>query len=409
MDVMLVIFVVSFLILALGAVYKKVEEIFLTEPLLAMVAGIILGPQVLEVIQSDVPEKFKILEKICEFTIAMALMATALRLPKNFYKNNFQSQTLVVILGMLLMWCFSSAIIYFLFPELKIAECLLIGAIITPTDPVLSSTIVSGDKAEKYLPASIRNTISFESGINDGLAYPLVFFSIFLINSSGFPLEKWLTQTLLYETLLCAGIAFIAGHIAGWVMHKAHKKNVMTVKAVLPYSIGLSLLLLSGFDLLKMNGILAVFVGGLAFSRAISNNEDIEEVVVQESIERITLIPVFFIFGLFLPWEDWFSLGWTALALVVLVLIFRRIPGILLLKPVLPLFKRKTADILMLGWFGPIGVAALYYAILSEDKAYVKEAWIVASLVVFASTIVHGITSLPLGKIYHNKRKGKKS
>lgn len=49
---------------------------------------------------------------------------------------------------------------------------LLLGAVITPTDPVVSSTIVSGKLAEKFLPSRIRQTISFESGANDGLAFP---------------------------------------------------------------------------------------------------------------------------------------------------------------------------------------------------------------------------------------------
>lgn len=182
----------------------------------------------------------------------------------------------------------------------------------------------------------------------------------------------------------------------------------MTTKAVLPFSLGLAFLLLSGLDLLEMNGILAVFVGGLAFARAILSNEDIQEEKVQESMERIALIPVFFIFGLLVPWSEWISLGWTGVWLVLLVLFLRRIPGFLILKPFLPQFKGKTADIFMMGWFGSIGVAALYYAILSKEKAIMEEAWIIPSLIVFVSTIVHGITSLPLGRLYHNKTKTSK-
>lgn len=401
MGLMLIIFTVSILILSLGAVYKKMQEIFLTEPLIAMIAGVVMGPHFLDIIHSDVPEKLKILEKTCEFTIAVALMATALRIPKNFLFKNVQSQVNIVFFGMILMWLFSSGILYFVLPDFSIAECLLLGAIITPTDPVLASTIVSGDKAKEYLPASIRKTISFESGVNDGLAFPIVFFSIFLLTSSSFPLNKWLTQTLLYETLLCAVMAYIAGLFAGKVMHKANKKGIMTTKAVLPFSLGLAFALLAGFNLLNMNGILAVFVGGMGYARSISGNEDIQEEQVQESMERITLIPVFFIFGLVVPLNEWLSLGWTGVLLVVLVLLFRRIPGMFILKPFLPQFKGKKADVLMLGWFGPIGVAALYYAILSKEKASLDEAWVIPTLIVFASTVVHGFSSLPLGKLYH--------
>lgn len=101
---MVILFVVSFLFLALGAVYKWMEDVYLTEPLIAMVVGIILGPQVLELINTDVPDKLKILEKTSEFTIAMALMAAALRLPKGFFRKNIKTQSVLVIFGMLIMW-----------------------------------------------------------------------------------------------------------------------------------------------------------------------------------------------------------------------------------------------------------------------------------------------------------------
>src|SRR5690606_10632741 len=205
-----------------------------------------------------------------------------------------KTQSVLVIFGMLIMWVLSSSIIYLVL-HLPVAESLLIGAVLTPTDPVLSSTIISGEKPQKYLPSRIRNTLSFESGINDGLAYPIVIFSLFLLIGSEFPLNQWLTQTLLYETILCGIIAYGIGHLAGVIMHKAHKMNIMTSKAVLPFSMGLAFLLLSGLELLHMNGILAVFIGGLAYARAISDNEDIQEEKVQEAMERITLIPVFFI------------------------------------------------------------------------------------------------------------------
>lgn len=402
MDLMVILFVVSFLFLALGAVYKWMEDVYLTEPLIAMVVGIILGPQVLELINTDVPDKLKILEKTSEFTIAMALMAAALRLPKGFFRKNIKTQSVLVIFGMLIMWVLSSSIIYLVL-HLPVAESLLIGAVLTPTDPVLSSTIISGEKAQKYLPSRIRNTLSFESGINDGLAYPIVIFSLFLLIGSEFPLNQWLTQTLLYETILCGIIAYGIGHLAGVIMHKAHKMNIMTSKAVLPFSMGLAFLLLSGLELLHMNGILAVFIGGLAYARAISDNEDIQEEKVQEAMERITLIPVFFIFGLLIPWEEWQGLGWDAVWIVLLILFFRRIPALLVLKPFLPQFKRRFFDSMLIGWFGPIGVAALYYAIMAEEKTLVEEVWIITSLVVFSSTIIHGVTSLPAGKLYHNK------
>ena len=404
MDLLLVIFFISLFTVIAALLVKPLQNILLTQPLLSMLSGILLGPALLDIINTIPPEKEShIIELACKVTIAMALMSTALRIPVNFFKKNFRNVSIVVFFGMILMWMCSSGIIYLLLGSttFSFAECLLVGAVITPTDPVVSSTIVSGEKAEKYLPESVRSMISFESGANDGLAYPIVLFAVFLAVSPGdFPLSKWLTQSVLYQTLLAGLIAWIVGHATGFVMHKANEKRFMTEKALLSFSIGLALMLLSGLESLDMNGIIGVFIGGLSFSRHLAKNEDLKEEEVQESMERLVTIPIFFLFGLFIPWQEWYELGWTALFLVLAVLVLRRIPGFLILMPFLSNYKGKLLDILVIGWFGPIGVAALFYAVFAEHRTGIEEVWVIASLIVFSSTIVHGLTSILFEKLY---------
>ncbi|WP_423817900.1 cation:proton antiporter [Salinimicrobium sp. TIG7-5_MAKvit] len=414
MDLMLIIFFISILVILSGAFYKKIQNISVTEPFLALVLGVVIGPDVLNLIKSAAPEtEFKILEIACQFTIAMALMATALRLPQHIFRKNAASLSNLVIFGMIFMWGLSSGIVYLLLPEFSIYECLLIGAIVTPTDPVVASTLVTGEKAEKYLPEKIRNTLSFEAGVNDGFAYPIVFLALYLLAAEGGgDIGQWFTKVLLYENILCAVLAYGVGFGCGFLMKKAHESGFLNTKTLLSFSIGVALLLLGGFHLLKMNPIIAVFVGGFAFAKDITANEDIKEERIQETMERITTVPVFFILGLMLPWQEWYALGWTLVLIVILILLFRRLPALLILMPFMPQFRKKIYTVLIMGWFGPIGVAALYYAVLTKDKANFEEVWIIPSLVVVASTVVHGLTSVPLEKIVpqyfgRNKRKGK--
>ena len=61
-----------------------------------------------------------------------------------------------------------------------------------------------------------------------------------------------------------------------------------------------------------------------------------------------------------LPWEGWLELGWGGLLLVAAVLLLRRLPAVLALRPLLGPLRSKGKDVLFLGWFGPIGAAALY-------------------------------------------------
>ncbi|MEG9327284.1 cation:proton antiporter [Salinimicrobium catena] len=375
--------------------------------MLALILGVVVGPDVLNLIKSSDPEtEFKVLEIACQFTIAMALMATALRLPKHIFRKNATSLSNLVIFGMILMWLLGSGVFYFLFPNFTLFECLLIGAIVTPTDPVVASTLVTGRKAEKYLPAKLRNTLSFEAGVNDGLAYPIVFLVLYLMGAGSGDLGTWFTKVLLYESILCAILAYAVGYGCGFLMKITHKAGYLNAKTLLSFSIAVALLLLGGFHLLKMNPIIAVFVGGFAFAKDITAKEDLKEERIQETMERLTTIPVFFILGLMLPWQEWIKMGWTPVWIIVLILFLKRLPALLLLMPVMPQFRKKIYSVLIMGWFGPIGVAALYYAVLSKNKAHFEEAWIIPSLIVAASTVVHGLTSVPLEKIYHQQTEG---
>ena len=76
----------------------------------------------------------------------------------------------------------------------------LIGAIVTPTDPVVASSIVAGGVAERNLPARLRHAISSESGFNDGLALPFVVLPVLVLTEPpGEVLGHWLTHTILLE------------------------------------------------------------------------------------------------------------------------------------------------------------------------------------------------------------------
>jgi NhaP-type Na+/H+ or K+/H+ antiporter len=245
MNLMIIIFSISLLTILAGAFFKKIQNISVTEPFLALLFGVLLGPDVLNLIKStDSESEFQILELACQFTIAMALMATALRLPSHIFRKNATSFSNLVILGMILMWLLGSGVFYLLLPDFTILECLLLGAIVTPTDPVVASTLVTGRKAEKYLPEKIRNTLSFEAGVNDGFAYPIVFLVLYLLGAEGGgDLGEWFTKILLYESILCAILAYAVGYGCGFLMKKTHQAGYLNPKTLLSFSIAVALCL----------------------------------------------------------------------------------------------------------------------------------------------------------------------
>jgi Sodium/hydrogen exchanger family len=139
----------------------------------------------------------------------------------------------------------------------------LIGAIVTPTDPVVASSIVAGGVAERNLPARLRHAISSESGFNDGLALPFVVLPVLVLTEPpGEVLGHWLTHTVLLEIVGGAALASLMGYLAGKTLRWAERKETMERTSLLTISLALSLTVLGVTELLHLNGVLAAFVAG---------------------------------------------------------------------------------------------------------------------------------------------------
>lgn len=329
----------------------------------------------------------------------MALMAAALRLPADYFKKHTRNQSILVIGAMLFMWLFSTLLFWMIF-RLPFTLSALIGAIITPTDPVIASSIVSGTFARNHLSKKIRYTLSFESGSNDGLAYPLVALPLLFLTQAD-ALEHWFLRSFLWETLGGIIMGLLFGTLAGMLVNRAHKQKWMTEKSLLAASITVAFIIIGGFELIYVNSILAVFVAGIGFNSQIDKKEVLKDEKVQEMMERLFVVPIFFFLGLILPFGQWQSHGWLILLFVTAILLFRRLPAFFILKNILRKYNRT--DIIALGWLGPVGVTSIYYAFHVMERFDHEIVWTVVSAVIFGSTIVHGITASITGRWFKRK------
>ena len=110
----------------------------------------------------------EILEQASRLSLGVALMASALRVKRRDLRRLWKSAAVLLAGGMLLMWLFSGLIAYGVF-GFSAAAAFLIGAIITPTDPVIAGSLVTGKLAEANIPQRLRYLITLEAGANDGL------------------------------------------------------------------------------------------------------------------------------------------------------------------------------------------------------------------------------------------------
>ncbi|MDQ4000049.1 MAG: cation:proton antiporter, partial [Actinomycetota bacterium] len=185
------------LLVVLGLLTNLIKDtVLVSEPLLALLAGVLIGPAASGLLDlADFGDREAILEGAARLTLAVALTGVALRLPVGYFGRNWRS--LAVLLGLLmpLMWL-SGGLLAYLILGLSFPGAMLVGAVVTPTDPVVASSIVTGEVAERNLPERLRHAISAESGFNDGLAYPFVLLPIlFLMRPPGDALSHWLAYT----------------------------------------------------------------------------------------------------------------------------------------------------------------------------------------------------------------------
>lgn len=398
MAVDVAITVIGLVVLLVGLFSGPVRQSPVSEAMLALAAGVLLGPQVLGWLEPQAwGDEHRIMELVARLTIAIGVMGVALGLPRGFFRRHLTTMGLILGPVMIGMWLIGSGLAAAVL-GVGWLTALLIGAIVTPTDPVLANSIVTGKLAERHLPVHLRETIAAESGANDGLALLLVMLPVLLLTHSPVgALGAWMVHVLLWQVLGAILIGALLGWAAGRLLEWAERRDTIEQTSLLAYSLALSLVVLGFSELIGSNGILAVFAAGRGFVAVVSVRERHEEERIQEAVYRFFLLPIFVFLGLVLPWEAWEAMGWPLAVLVALILLLRRLPVVWLLHRRIRLLKRPE-DARFAGWFGPIGVAALFYALHVEQYVDIAPLWPVASLTVVGSIVLHGITAPPLTK-----------
>jgi NhaP-type Na+/H+ or K+/H+ antiporter len=384
--------VVALALCLFSAFSLKAERSPLTPPMFFLAVGLILGGAGLGWIRVEGEG----LHVLAELTLVLVLFTDAARIDLTCLRREGSLPARLLGFGLPLTIALGAVVAVAVFPDLGWVEALLLAAVLAPTDAALGQAVVSNP----LVPVRIRQSLNVESGLNDGIALPvvLVFASLAGAREASGDAGYWLRFAALAVTLgplVGVAVGFIGGRIVAWGTQAGWINDVFQRLA----GLGLAMLAFGAAELVGGNGFIAAFVAGLTLGNTARNVCTCLYEFGEAEGQLLTLL-VFLAFGATMVPEaiPYLTGGAVLYALLSLTLV-RMVPvGLALLGTGL-----RPTSIAFLGWFGPRGLASILFALLvvEEDRLETGPFLVaVVALTVLASTVLHGLTSYPLARRY---------
>src|SRR5919204_225198 len=182
----------------------------LSSSVLAVAAGIVLS--LIGVLDVD-PEDSAVVHAI-ELALVLTLFTDGLVAERELVQMHWGKPARALVVAMPATLVLLALGAKLLFPDLRWSEAFLLGAVLAPTDPVVTSTVVTAER----VPSLIRHTLNLESGLNDGLALPFVLVLLAVAAPGGGGGHEALTQ--LGETAVGAVIGIVLAVAAARVLER---------------------------------------------------------------------------------------------------------------------------------------------------------------------------------------------
>lgn len=286
------------------------------------------------------------------------------------------------------------ALLAWLYGGYSVSTALLIGGVLAPTDPVLASDLRVGPPGTGE-EGEVRQALTSEAGLNDGLAAPFVLAAVTIAN--GMPIGGgWLAYHLIWRVLLAIAAGWALGWAMGWVQFKVPRIRDSDTADGLA-AIGIAFLAYGATEALGGYGFVAVFVSALRLRDA--RRDDATHRRMAEFAGQIEHVVAMLLIVLFAAAVARGLLSAITWADVVLVLAF-----LLLVRPIVayisligtphPFVSRAAT-----AFFGIRGVGTLYYLAFALSQASFPEqarSIALSCAAVLGSIILHGAAATPI-------------
>ena len=320
---------------------------------------------------------------LVELALILTLFSDGLFVERELLREHWSPTARALVLAMPLTLVLLALAGRALFPELGWAEAFLLGAVLCPTDPVVTSAVVTSER----VPRVVRHTLNLESGLNDGLALPFVLFFLVLVTAEGDAAGE--AATLAGEAVVGAVIGIALALVAGRLLPRLPGGR-MEPKYEGAYALGLGLAAFGLADVTYGNGLIAAFVAGIALA---ATRHDITAAFQEfnESVSAVFQIATFFAFGALVVATGWEGSIWPIAFFIAFALFVARPVAVLLSFVGVHM---PTPYKLFIAWFGPKGVASMLFALFvlsstADERTLIFD---IAAFVILASILAHGVT-----------------
>ena len=384
----------ALLIFVFGLISRVSERWTITGPMVFMIVGIAVSPLGFGLFA--VHPTGDLVRLVAEITLILILFVDGSLIDlKALLRGRPRISLRLLMIGLPLTMLLGTLVGVAVFDAISLWGIALIALILSPTDAALGQAVVKSE----YVPDRIRQSISVESGINDGVALPPVLVCIAALGAdAGHGDGAWL-QFMALQLILGPAVGALVGWLGGRFVEHASRRGWMEPTFQRLSAASIAILAFSLAELVQGNGFIAAFCAGLALgTRTPEVRHRIQEFGEAEGTQ-LSLF-VFLVFGLVMvpaALEYW-HLSEVIYAVASLTII-RMIPVALCLTGT----KLDWRSIAFIGWFGPRGIASVLYLLMVVGAIGVagnERMLSVIVLTVMISVVAHGISAVPFSKLY---------
>lgn len=374
------------LLLFLGTLLSEwTQRSVLSTAVLFLIAGFLVGEGVLDLV--PVTSSHPVVSQFAELALFSVLFTDGMKVGFRDLIPAWRLPGRALLLGLPLTLV-GTAVMAHSIAGLSWDQAFLLGAVLSPTDPVFAAAIVG----RKEIPERLRHLLNVESGLNDGLALPIV---LVLLSNMG---EKVPSYTLLLgEVVMGIGL----GVAISWIgVRLLHHRVFQATEVYEPFGVfAIGLLVLALTSLTHANEYLAAFAAGVTVA-TISPQQKEQFNRFGDRVTELLKLAALLVFGSLVSPTFLREIDWTGYVFAALVLLLAR-PLALALALVgsrLNWRERLTA-----AWFGPKGFASVIYGllILKFGVPAGEHLFHLVALVVIASIFAHSSTDVVLARWFH--------